>query len=213
MNRKQVKSMLDYCILIEPLIKTHNSLKELFEVIAKNNDQYMVASYILRTMCLENTPNDDTCVQAYVTRKNVSKFRTQVENLISGFKTLLNYFEEFNDDPYHICGVLLNEKICHENDKCCGIFWKCYQDFDIDRYDLMDDGMWHDANELTAVERALAALECFVRITNAKQKNVSIHLIVRDIARTTLADFFKHAGNKPEDTVDKINLASLEIKP
>ena len=207
MNFQQAKNMLDCCILIEPLIKTYNSLEQIF--VELNTEEYMIASYILRTMRLENTQltNEEMInFNAYQSRKNVINFGYQVENMIKGFKTLLIYLEEFDDDPYHVCGVLLNEKISHENDKCSGIFWKCYQDFDIASYDLMDDEFWHDAKATAAVESALSALECYVRIKNAVQKKVSIHFIVRDIAETTLADFIKQVGTTQPKAIEKSSI-------
>ena len=217
MNHQQAKHMLNYCILIEPLINTHNSLKQVFAEIDENSEEYMIASYIVRTMRLENTHianeeliNFNVCVYAYQSRKNVINFRYQLEDLITGFKSLLNYLKEFQDDPYHVCGVLLNEKISQVNDKCSGAFWKCYQDYEFDRFDLMDDGLWYDTHAMAVVESTLAALECFVRITNAKKKKVSIHLIIRDIAKTTLADFFKQVGSQ-DKAMEKISIKPLTI--
>ena len=215
MNFQQAKNMLDCIILLETLIKVHKCLKKVFAAIKYDSDEYMVAAYILRTMELENThltheemPDN---YEAYVTRQNVINFRTQVGKMISGFKIMLSYLEEFNDDPYLVCGALLNEKTCQENDRCSGIFWKCYQNFDVDSYDLMNDGLWYDAEELANIDKALAALECFVRITNAKTKKRSIHFIIRDIAKTTLVDFCKHVESAPEEEEedDEVNI-SLE---
>ena len=129
MNRSQIMEIHAFCKVLEGIVRNSQSLCQVFSGLTKNSQNNAIASYFLRTMYIENLEyandqmlyNYQLCVNAYQTRKNLLNYGYQVKSFTSGFHTLVHYMNEFEDDPYHVCGVLLNEKASIENDKSSGI--------------------------------------------------------------------------------------------
>ena len=75
----------------------------------------------------------------------------------------------------------------------------------------MVNGLWHDASGLKSLDDALDALECFLRINNAKLKNVPIHDLIDDIAKNTILEFSSEIGINMDLTMEKLSIDEMIV--